>query len=165
MSIAPFYLDNFTDTNLVLTLRAFLKRRAQFNQFLSCNASLNASRYFRLMTLATIELCCTTPTALYGMWLNLEDSKVQPWISWADTHWHYSKVDQYPALLWRMDRIGAIGFELTRWAPVACAFIFFGIFGFADEARRHYRYAFGSARRLLARRVPNIRSTASSSSE
>ncbi|KAJ7643158.1 hypothetical protein DFH06DRAFT_1477337 [Mycena polygramma] len=34
--------------------------------------------------------------------------------------------------------------ETTRWAPVACALLFFGYFGFADEAIKNYRGAFWS---------------------
>src|ERR1700677_2578535 len=45
-------------TFIVLTLRAFMKRRAQFSQFLSSSTSLSINRYFRLMALATTELLC-----------------------------------------------------------------------------------------------------------
>ncbi|CAL1697588.1 unnamed protein product [Somion occarium] len=133
----------------VLTLRAFSKRRAQFSEFLSSKTSLSPNRYFRLMALATTELLCTTPISLYGMILNLTASHVHPWISWEDTHSNYSKVAQYPALLWRMDRSSVIGFEMTRWAPFACALVFFAFFGFADEARRNYRQALSAIAKLL----------------
>lgn len=31
--------------------------------------------------------------------------------------------------------------EMSRWLIIACGLIFFGFFGFADEARKHYRLA------------------------
>ncbi|KAI0341208.1 STE3-domain-containing protein [Trametopsis cervina] len=135
----------------ILTLRAFFKRRVQFNQFLSRNNSLTANRYFRLMGLATTELLCTTPIAAYGMWLNIQNSPISPWISWADTHFNYSQVDQYPALLWRASRNTVISFEMTRWSPVFCGIVFFAFFGFAGEARRHYREIFVHARTTMQR--------------
>ncbi|KAF7795776.1 hypothetical protein EIP86_006943 [Pleurotus ostreatoroseus] len=94
------------------------------------------------MALATAELCCTVPVAAYGLWINISLSQIQPWISWSDTHFNYSQVDQFPAILWRMDRHTVIGMEMTRAAPVVCALVFFAFFGFADEAYRHYRKAY-----------------------
>lgn len=147
-----------TEDILVLTLRAFLQRRAQFAEFLQCNSALTTSRYFRLMALATTELCCTTPIASYGIWLNLNNSPRHPWISWADTHWHFSKVDLWPSLLWRMDHNTAVGLELTRWSPIACGLIFFAFFGFAGEAQRHYREGFVLLKGLLPKRLSSFSS-------
>ncbi len=147
-----------TEDILVLTLRAFLQRRAQFAEFLQCNSALTTSRYFRLMALATTELCCTTPIASYGIWLNLNNSPRHPWISWADTHWHLSKVDLWPSLLWRMDHNTAVGLELTRWSPIACGLIFFAFFGFAGEAQRHYREGFVLLKGLLPKRLSSFSS-------
>nr|WCD39441.1 Ste3-4 [Ganoderma boninense] len=121
----------------VLSLRAFAKRRAQFSEFLAASSSLTISRYFRLMALATVELMCTTPIAAYGLSLNAS-SHIYPWISYADTHFGYSRVDQWPAVLWKAQPNAIVTFALTRWLTVLCAFVFFAFFGFADEARRHY---------------------------
>ncbi|KAI9057582.1 B mating type pheromone receptor [Trametes sanguinea] len=126
----------------VLTFAAFLRRRAHFNAYLASNTSLTANRYFRLMGIASMEIVCTVPISAYGLYLNLAAAPVSPWISWADTHFNYSKVDQFPAVLWRMDRTAVISFELSRWLAPFCAFVFFGFFGFAQEARSSYRKAF-----------------------
>jgi pheromone a factor receptor len=37
-----------------------------------------------------------------------------------------------------------IGVELPRWSIVFCVFGFFVFFGFADDVRKNYRYAFQS---------------------
>ncbi|KAH7882763.1 pheromone A receptor-domain-containing protein [Phlebopus sp. FC_14] len=123
----------------VLTLRAFMKRRAQFSEFVSSTTSLTINRYFRLMALATIELLCTTPISAYGIYLNVTSSPIQPWKGVADAHYNYSRVGQYPSVVWRSSYVNVVSSELTRWSLVFCAFIFFGFFGFADEARKNYR--------------------------
>ncbi|TCD62967.1 a-factor receptor [Steccherinum ochraceum] len=132
-----------------LTLRAFWQRRAQFSEFLASKTSLRPNRYFRLMALATGDLLFTMPIALYGAILNATDSTIFPWISWADTHADYWKVNQVPALLWRSSHVSVVALEMTRWAPVICSLIFFAFFGFAEEARRHYADAIRSVLRRL----------------
>lgn len=137
-----------THSIAVLTLRAFLRRRAQFNAYLASNTSLTANRYFRLMGIASVEIVCTVPISAYGLYLNLTAGRIAPWISWEDTHFNYSKVEQYPAALWRMDQNAVISFELSRWLAPFCAFVFFGFFGFAEEARANYAKAFRWVRNL-----------------
>jgi len=127
-----------------LSIRAFMKRRSQFKELLSANNNLNCSRYFRLMSLASLEIICTLPFSAWSIYSNSHGFRVQPFLGWADTHWGFHRVDQIPGILWRYNRTAEIGFEFTRWAPVICAFIFFGFFGFADEARKHYKLAFSS---------------------
>lgn len=104
---------------------------------LFASTALTASRYLRLMLLTVVESLCTIPIASYGMSLNIS-SGIQPWVSWSDTHWGYSYVGQYPSILWKMDRTAVVTLELTRCLPIFCAFVFFGFFGFAEEARRNY---------------------------
>jgi pheromone a factor receptor len=112
----------------------------QFKELLSTNSNLNSNRYFRLMTLAGLECCCTIPLASYVIYLNVSNG-MSPWISWEDTHSHFNRADAYPAILWRNMPNGEVSLELSRWFLPLCAFAFFGFFGFADEARKHYRLA------------------------
>ncbi|KAJ7085486.1 pheromone receptor Rcb3 B45 [Mycena belliarum] len=138
----PNVMNVVSGTYSILTIRAFMKRRAQFNQFLSSNAALTANRYFRLMALATIELVCNTPISSYGLYLNVTQSPIQPWISWANTHFDFFTIEQVPAIFWRANHNSVVAIELSRWSQIFCAFLFFGFFGFAAEARKHYRLAF-----------------------
>jgi len=48
-----------------------------------------------------------------------------------------------------MTKIGTVSLETTRWFLVLCVAIFFGFFGFADEARKNYKLAYTS----VAKRV------------
>ncbi|KAF8060134.1 fungal pheromone STE3G-protein-coupled receptor [Lyophyllum atratum] len=132
-----------TSATYFLSLRSFARRRVEFGQFLASNKSLTISRYFRLMALATTEIMLTTPLAIFTIWLNATASPIGPWRSWDDTHLDYSRVEQFPALIWRNgSRSLVIGTELSRWVTPLCALVFFGFFGFAEEAKRNYRAAF-----------------------
>ena len=131
-----------SDTIIVLTLISFLRRQAQFSQFLSTNSSLTASRYFRLMALACTEILCTTPLAILSIVVNATAAPVAPWVSWEETHYDFSRVGQVPAVMWRGNHLIVLGLSLSKWSSVFCAFVFFLFFGLAAEARRHYSSAF-----------------------
>ena len=142
----------------VLSIKAFNKSRTQFNELLSSYSNLTSSRYVRLMCLAGIELLCTVPLGTYGIYLNIKTG-VSPWISWENVHFDFSRVILVPALLWRDGGVGETSLELSRWLIIVCAFIFFGFFGFADEAKKNYR----SALETVAKRVGISTSLGSSS--
>ena len=138
-----------TDIRVGLSLHAFYRRRVQFNQFLSSNTSLSASRYFRLMALSMTELCCTLPLSCFLIWINSSATPVSPWISWENTHYGFSRVGQYPSVVWTQDYLFVVAVQMTRWMTVACAFIFFAFFGFASEARKNYGIAFYTVAKVL----------------
>ncbi|GJE89168.1 STE3-domain-containing protein [Phanerochaete sordida] len=125
-----------------MTLRAFWIRRVQFRALLASSPSLSLSRYFRLMLLSSLEMCLTVPLAAYSIYVNTHGVPVAPWISWADTHYDFWRVLQIPAVFWRADAQAVAAYEMGRWVYPCAAFLFFGLFGFAEEARRHYRAAF-----------------------
>ncbi|KAJ6468598.1 putative fungal pheromone GPCR, STE3-type [Mycena vulgaris] len=132
----------------ILALRAFMRRRAAFAQFLSSHSTsssggLTPSRYLRLMALALTAALLTTPLGVFAIYLNLTAAPLGPWRSLADTHFMFSRVEQIPAILWRGSPQLVLALEFSRWASPACALIFFAFFGFAVEARRHYALFFG----------------------
>jgi pheromone a factor receptor len=95
------------------------------------------------MAISATEILGTIPL---GTLLIVKNAKlgVHPWRGWAYTHDHYSVVHQVPASIWKNVPDGAFGLEMYRWLLVLCAFLFFALFGFADEARRHYRSVYAS---------------------
>ncbi|KAF8836065.1 STE3-domain-containing protein [Paxillus ammoniavirescens] len=133
----------------ILTLRAFMQRRAQFSEFLSSTTSLTINRYFRLMALATTELLCTVPISAYGIYLNAVKAPIYPWKGFADAHYNYSRVELVPAVIWRMDNITVVSFALSQWSLIFCGLVFFTFFGFADEARKQYRKVYRSILKRL----------------
>lgn len=90
------------------------------------------------MALASLDFCFTIPLAIWGIVSNVLWGGVSPWVSWADTHWGYSRVFQFPRVLLDQHPVVSSSLETTRWAAVLCAFVFFAFFGFADEARQNY---------------------------
>nr|AYF56466.1 pheromone receptor [Coriolopsis trogii] len=126
-----------------LSLVAFNRRRAQFNEFLSSRkSSLTLSRYFRLMALSTTSLLLLVPISSYGIYLNVTTQPLGPWRSWSDTHYDFGRIQQIPAIIWRASSVSITVHELNRWLSPACALIFFIYFGVASEARRNYTTAF-----------------------
>ena len=117
-----------------------MKRRAQFKELLSAH-NISSNRYFRLMTIAGINILTVTPLAIYFVHYNATVPVVSPWVSWADTHFHYSKVVQYPGIMWRFVPAVEAALEMSRWLCVFEAFLFFGLFGFAEEAIKNYKLA------------------------
>ncbi|THU83841.1 STE3-like pheromone receptor [Dendrothele bispora CBS 962.96] len=138
----PILLGLISLTYSSMTLRSFYMRRLQFNQLTRANSALNPSRYFRLMLLAIIDILCTIPLGVYTIYTSLHGLPLAPWISWDDTHFDFGRIVQYPTLIWRNTPGLSSAIEVNRWLPVACAFAFFIIFGFAEEARKSYRRAF-----------------------
>jgi len=122
-------------------------------------------RYFRLMALAMCEVLLTTPLAIFSIWLNASATPLSPWVSWWDTHFDYSRVDQFPAVIWRNVGYIAMMLEFTRWVTPLCAYVFFGFFGFAEEARKNYRALFSWLSRPLHvepwKRLRSIKGTSS----
>ena len=94
------------------------------------------------MALACTEILCTTPLAILSIVVNATAAPVAPWVSWEETHYDFSRVGQVPAVMWRSNHLIVLGFSLTKWSSVFCAFVFFIFFGFAAEARKHYSSAF-----------------------
>ena len=110
---------------------------------MSASQGLSRGRYMRLMAIGAIEVLGTVPIGIYIIVYNARLGVV-PWVSWADTHKNYSQVAQVPAFIWRVEPSLEIGLEMFRWLLVVCAFVFFALFGFADEARNHYRRVYTS---------------------
>lgn len=61
----------------------------------------------------------------------------------------FSRVDQFPSVIWRSRVDSNVSIEMSRWLLIVCGLVFFAFFGFADEAQRHYKLALNS----VAKRV------------
>jgi len=131
-----------------LSIRALLKQRALLKEMLSGHSNLSSSRYTRLIALASANLLLNMPLNFWMLSMNIMKG-FRPWISWAYIHSDMSHFNQTPTIQWRSDRLTETSLELSRWAPIICAFVFFGFFGFADEARKNY----GIAASTVAKKV------------
>ncbi|KAK7026815.1 a-factor receptor [Paramarasmius palmivorus] len=126
----------------VMNLRTFYMRRAQFSSLVATTSAMNTSRYLRLMVLAVVDIMFTVPLGIYVVYIGSAGVPLEPWISWDDTHFMWTRVQLVPALFWRSNQTAVISSELNRWLAVFCAFLFFALFGFASEAQKNYRLAF-----------------------
>lgn len=125
--------------NQALTIRAFLRRRKQLSEIMAANSNLNFNRYFRLMALAVINMLFMLPLGIYTMIVNTTESPVYIWRGLSDLHYGFSAVEQYPAIIWRSNPLAEASVIFSEWSFIGCALLFFGFFGFGDEALRHYR--------------------------
>ena len=123
------------------TIIAFYKNHSQFNALLSGH-NVPSNRFIRLMCLPSVEVLFNIPCFIFDISL-LARSPLNSYISWESVHFKFSHVQEIPSLIWHSSYEGAVALELSRWGVVFCAFVFI-FFGFADEVRKNYRYAFQS---------------------
>ncbi|KAI0271184.1 pheromone A receptor-domain-containing protein [Russula aff. rugulosa BPL654] len=147
----PVVIGTISFFYCVMSIYAFYKRRQEQLQFIS---STDRGLYLRLMAISVIEIFGTIPLGTYYIVI-ITKMGVVPWKGWARMHSHYSDVEQLAGLSWRNDPVVALNLELFRWSLVACAFLFFALFGFSCEAREHYYRLYNS----LARRIGKSPST------
>jgi len=164
-TISAVYCGMFSDSLLsmvindlrpcvVLTLWSFAKRRLEFNQFMATNKSLSMSRYLRLMALSMTELLLTVPLAIMTICVNTTAYPVDPWISLADSHYGFSRVEQIPKLYYSQNVLLTRGMEFTRWMCPISGLLVFAYFGFADEAIRHYKMGFWAVAKIFGYYAP-----------
>jgi len=146
--IWPIVIGLISMVYCALSLRAFLRRRKQFNELMASNKNLTFNRYLRLMGLAAIEMFCTVPL---GIWTVVMTSKLPlyTWYGLANLHYDFSRVDQFPTIFWYNESLTRQAILFDIWNIIACSLVFFAFFGCAEEARRHYSLALSS----VARRV------------
>jgi pheromone a factor receptor len=149
----PLIIGLISGVYSALTIRAFYIRSVEIKAVMSTNDTITFNRYFRLMALAAVDLLFTVPFSAFTIYANLKFGKVAPWISWDDTHSGFSRIDQIPARFWRSNPVAQSSLEFSRWSVVACGFVFFMFFGFADEAFKNYRKVYSCLTSRLGSKV------------
>ncbi|TBU29728.1 STE3-domain-containing protein [Dichomitus squalens] len=144
----------------VLALRAAFDRTRDLRRLTLVEPGLTTSRYYRLMALAFADLLCTIPLTIYMIVINTRANAMYTYVGLADLHSGFGRVDSIAAIVWRADQAGVAVVMFRIWTPIACAFLFFLMFGFTEEALEHYMLAiswvadrFGCAR-FRRRRAP-----------
>ncbi|TCD64812.1 a-factor receptor [Steccherinum ochraceum] len=140
-AVWPIVIGLFSAAYSVRTLIAFSRRRKEFSELLASNSNLTFNRYFRLMAMACIEALCTVP---FATWVAVHNGIQYPYAGLADLHQGFDRVRQYPIGEWQNIPLAHSSFSQILWLNIGCALTFFMIFGFAEEARRHYRSAYVS---------------------
>lgn len=121
-----------------LTIRSFIKRRRDFMDLLSANTNLTYSRYWRLIAMSSADFCLTIPLAIKTIITNALLCPAPSILSVA-IHSDRSLIVQVPRSQLEQIPGSFSALEFTRWSAVLSALVFFGFFGFANEAMRNYR--------------------------
>jgi pheromone a factor receptor len=129
-----------------MILYHFIKRNRQL-AVMSLHQGLHRTRYIRLMLLATTEMLTTILISSFMVRYSCEFGLIK--FSWTTVRHNYTHVPQYTTLEWQSDPVHYAAAEIDVWLPIYCAFIFFAFFGFADEARSHYRRVYSSITRRI----------------
>ncbi|KAG5646288.1 hypothetical protein DXG03_003885 [Asterophora parasitica] len=112
-------------------------RTDELRLLISSNASLNLNRYLRPIFLACIVIVLSVSLCVLDMTISALGD-VKPYISWEHVHSDFSRIDQYPADVWRGTPTSNFQLEQARWGTLAYGLVFFALFGFAREARERY---------------------------
>ena len=81
-----------------MALYHFARRRASFAKHIAASTSaLTPGRYFRLMAMAVVEMFWSLTMFGLNMWFAYR-SGLRPWTGWADVHWNFSRIGQFPAV-------------------------------------------------------------------
>ncbi|KAI0270613.1 pheromone A receptor-domain-containing protein [Gloeopeniophorella convolvens] len=126
----------------VLNIFHLWKRGRHLKQMLAKQQGWSPNLYYRLIALSIVDIVVTIPICSYLIWADVTGGNMYKWKSWSDTHADYSKVVQYANVIWKNNPPVHLTLELYRWLFVASALVFFVFFGFADEAREHYRLVY-----------------------
>ncbi|KAH9992961.1 GPCR fungal pheromone mating factor [Russula compacta] len=123
------------------TVYKLYKRERALEEILKASGFVSRSLYFRLMAYASVDLLGCIPLGTYVLIRNFQEG-IEPWTGWANMHKDFSSVNQFPSSYWKSVPDIASSLEFFRWVLVAIAFVNFGFFGFAQEARHHYRLVY-----------------------
>lgn len=152
MSVPPALIGLVSATYGIRTLISISKRRKQFNALLAHRLNITSSLYFRIMCFAGIGALTITPITVSFIVFNVKSVQLNPWISWEHSHSDVHRVVQYSAVIWH-EFPDASAYEFIRWIHILAAFSFFAIFGFAEEAKSHYRLTINFILRLIGFQV------------
>ncbi|KAE8258677.1 hypothetical protein A4X13_0g1523 [Tilletia indica] len=128
-----------------LALRWFVIRRRQFNAVLqNSHTGLNRNRYLRLMAMAGTEALWSFPinvTILVSKF-TLQDKPIHPYLSWSDTHFQFSRIDQYTSAFWDsapgLKAYWKASLCLGRYGALVGCFFLFVFFGTGNDALKFY---------------------------
>ncbi|KAG8977305.1 a-factor receptor, partial [Tulasnella sp. 427] len=104
----------------------------------SASSGLQFNTYLRLIALAATEILFSLPFRSYMLFLKLED-ELYPWVSWADTHYNFNRVEKrpygwvtaYPGFLTQVN--------VSRYSLPLGSLLFFLYVGLAGESGMFYR--------------------------
>jgi Pheromone A receptor len=139
----------------VLTIRTLLTHRKEMDSALSIGSSnVNKNHFVRLVCLSAIAVLLHLSLSLWVLMSNAIDYQVHPWISWEDTHSDYGRIAYISRFLMQQSQESVISMSVMLFATTLCAFNYFFLFGFGEEAMKHYRSFIGAIVRPFGIKYP-----------
>ncbi|TFY56542.1 hypothetical protein EVG20_g8891 [Dentipellis fragilis] len=128
----------------------FMKRRIAFTTHLAnSNSALTTNRYLRLMGMSVVMMAWDSALTSYDLAVNTAPG-LRPWISWANVHSNFSRVDLYATLILPPGYIKQV--MAFWWAIPVSAYIVFFFFGLGEEAKKEYRKVWNLFRTKVLRK-------------
>ncbi|KAI0061249.1 STE3-like pheromone receptor [Artomyces pyxidatus] len=158
--IWPLAISTVSAIYGLCTLYRFTRHSRELRALLSADKA-KRGRYIRLIIIAGSDIFACIPLSIYDIYC--DSTFISPWISWQYVHSGFSEVIQIPASVWKANSDMYVGLDMTRWVTVACAFVFFSLFGiFSQEAISHYQLLYRLARSWIGHLPPfaSLRSSA-----
>ncbi|KAI5992351.1 Rcb2.42 [Pisolithus orientalis] len=135
-----------------VAVRHFFRRRLMFAKHLqNSNSGLTTSRYFRLMSMAVVQMFWSLLIMSFNVWFSCQNG-LRPWISWDNVHTGFSQIAYFPTVLIPSSTL--IWTYILWWALPASSVIFFVFFSFGHDAMNEYRECFSWVRRAVFSRIP-----------
>ncbi|CCM02275.1 uncharacterized protein FIBRA_04360 [Fibroporia radiculosa] len=144
VSIPEFFLMWFTPILLCLgtfvfsglAFIHFLRRRATFARHLAnSSTALTPGRYFRLMTMALVEMFWALFIISCTLYFNYRDG-LRPWISWANVHSNFSNINLFALIVIPPTLLQWTYF--LWWTTPISGYLFFVFFAFGADAMKEY---------------------------
>ncbi|KAH9983018.1 GPCR fungal pheromone mating factor [Russula compacta] len=123
------------------TVCKLYKRERALKETLETSSLISRSRYFRLMAYAFVDMLGCIPLGTY-VFVRCVQEGIEPLTGWTNMHKDFSSVLQIPSSAWGSVPDAVSFLEFFRWILVVVAFLNFAFFGFAREAREHYRLVY-----------------------
>ncbi|KAG8944014.1 a-factor receptor [Tulasnella sp. 424] len=100
------------------------------------------------MAMASTEIICSVPMSIYFMVSRIKMG-ILPWISWADTHLNFNRVEVLPFGFFQLHPESWIMINMSRYLFPLGSFFFFVYLGMSGESGTFYRRQFWRFARLL----------------
>ncbi|EPQ55604.1 STE3-like pheromone receptor [Gloeophyllum trabeum ATCC 11539] len=138
MWVVPLFLATLALGFAGCALMHFIQRRASFAKHLNSQAGLTTARYLRLIMMAVVEMVIGIAFTGYTVWFN--SANLQSWTGWADVHWHFSQIAQYPTIL--LPQMFLRTYTVLWWMVPVATLTFVAFFAFGEDAVNEYKACF-----------------------
>lgn len=103
--------------------------------------------------MAMVETVWTLFVTIVNLWYSHQHG-LRPWVSWADVHYEFSHVSQFPAVLNTQENI--LMTYLLWWTIPVSSVIFMAFFAFGQDAVREYKKCGSFVKYTVLRRPQDV---------